>query len=60
MRYLPLTPAERAEMLSVIGADSVDALFTDVPVEARLPGPVAGLPMHASELAVDRQNQQRV
>ena len=54
MRYLPLTPSERAEMLSVIGADSVDALFVDVPAEARLPGPVAGLPMHASELAVDR------
>lgn len=54
MRYLPLTPAERAEMLSAIGADSVDALFSDVPVEARLPGPVAGLPMHASELGVER------
>ena len=36
MRYLPLTPSERAEMLSVIGADSVDALFSDVPAEARL------------------------
>lgn len=54
MRYLPLTPAERAEMLSVIGADSIDALFSDVPAEARLAGPVPGLPMHASELAVDR------
>jgi len=54
MRYLPLTPSERAEMLSVIGADSVDALFSDVPAEARLSGPVAGLPPHASELAVER------
>ena len=54
MRYLPLTPSERAEMLSVIGADSVDALFSDVPAEARLSGPVAGLPMHASEMAVER------
>lgn len=54
MRYLPLTPIERAEMLSVIGADSVDALFADVPPEARLSGPVAGLPMHASEMAVER------
>ena len=54
MRYLPLTPSDRAEMLAVIGAASVDDLFVDVPAEARLSGPVAGLPMHASELAVDR------
>lgn len=54
MRYLPLTPSERAEMLSVIGADSMDALFSDVPAEARLSGPVAGLPPHASEMAVER------
>jgi glycine dehydrogenase subunit 1 len=54
MRYLPLTPTDRAEMLAVIGAGSVDDLFVDVPAEARLSGPVAGLPMHAGELAVDR------
>jgi glycine dehydrogenase subunit 1 len=54
MRYLPLTPAERADMLGVIGVASVDALFEDVPAAARLPGPVPGLPMHASEMAVER------
>ncbi|MBW8784575.1 MAG: aminomethyl-transferring glycine dehydrogenase subunit GcvPA [Novosphingobium sp.] len=54
MRYLPLTSADRAEMLRVIGADSIDALFADVPAEARLPGPIDGLPAHASELAVER------
>jgi len=54
MRYLPLTPAERAEMLGVIGAGSVDELFSDVPAEARLAGPVPGLPHHASEMAVER------
>ena len=54
MRYLPLTPQERAEMLGVIGAETVDDLFVDVPKEARLSGPVAGLPLHASELAVER------
>ncbi|HOA50365.1 MAG TPA: glycine dehydrogenase, partial [Novosphingobium sp.] len=54
MRYLPLTPAERGEMLGVIGAAMIDDLFADVPVEARLPGPVPGLPMHASEMAVER------
>jgi glycine dehydrogenase subunit 1 len=31
MRYLPLTDADRAEMLSVIGAADIDALFVDVP-----------------------------
>ncbi len=41
-------------MLGVIGADSVDDLFVDVPAEARLEGPISGLPMHASEMAVER------
>jgi glycine dehydrogenase subunit 1 len=54
MRYLPLTPADRTEMLSVIGAASIDELFSDVPAEARLSGPIPGLPMHASEMAVER------
>ena len=54
MRYLPLTPADRTAMLAVIGAASVDDLFADVPAEARLGGPVAGLPFHASEMAVER------
>jgi glycine dehydrogenase subunit 1 len=55
MRYLPLTDADRADMLKVIGATSVDDLFVDVPKEARLDGPIHGLPMHASELAVERE-----
>jgi len=54
MRYLPLTPAERADMLGVIGAATLDDLFADVPAAARLPGPIAGLPGHASEMAVER------
>ena len=54
MRYLPLTDADRGEMLRVIGAASIDELFRDVPEELRLKGPIAGLPMHASELAVER------
>jgi glycine dehydrogenase subunit 1 len=54
LRYLPLTEADRTAMLDVIGAASVDDLFIDVPAEARLSGPVGGLPMHASEMAVER------
>lgn len=54
MRYLPLTDADRSAMLSVVGAGSVDELFADVPAEARLSAPIAGLPDHASEMAVER------
>jgi glycine dehydrogenase subunit 1 len=54
MRYLPLSDADRSEMLRVIGAGSIDDLFRDVPDEARLGGPIEGLPMHASEMAVER------
>jgi glycine dehydrogenase subunit 1 len=54
MRYLPLSDADRSEMLRVIGASSIDELFRDVPEELRLKGPIDGLPMHASEMAVDR------
>ena len=55
MRYLPLSDADRGEMLAAIGAPSIDALFADVPASARLREPVAGLPNHASELSVERQ-----
>ena len=54
MRYLPLFDTDRNEMLRVIGAGSVDELFRDVPAEARLDGPIPHLPMHASEMAVER------
>ncbi len=54
MRYLPLTSSDRTEMLGVIGADSIDALFADVPSDARLSSTIAGLPNHASEMAVER------
>src|SRR5688572_26311373 len=54
MRYLPLSDDDRSAMLEKIGAASVDDLFADVPEEARLDGPIHGLPMHASEMAVER------
>ena len=54
MRYLPLSDADRSEMLRVIGAGSIDELFKDVPEAARLTGPIHGLPMHATEMAVER------
>jgi len=54
MRYLPLSDSDRSAMLAAIGAKSVDDLFVDVPNEARLDGLIHGLPLHASELAVER------
>ena len=52
MRYLPLTEADRSDMLAVIGAPSVDSLFRDVPESVRLAGPV-DLPAHQGELEVE-------
>ena len=54
MRYLPLTDTDRSDMLATIGAERIDDLFVDVPEVARLDGPIHGLPMHASEMAVER------
>ena len=54
MRYLPLTPEDRADMLGVIGAESIDDLFVDVPAVARRAGTV-DLPFHAGEMEVERE-----
>jgi glycine dehydrogenase subunit 1 len=54
MRYLPLTPQDRADMLGVIGAETIDELFVDVPAVAYRKDPV-DLPFHAGELEVERE-----
>ena len=54
MRYLPLTDADRSAMLDIVGTPSIEALFADVPEEARLAGPIEALQNHASEMAVER------
>jgi glycine dehydrogenase subunit 1 len=53
VRYLPLSEADRAEMLATIGVASIEDLFSDVPASARLSDPV-DLPAQASEAAVER------
>jgi glycine dehydrogenase subunit 1 len=53
MRYLPLSDADRRDMLGVIGAPSVDALFRDVPESARAAARF-DLPDHAGEIEVSR------
>jgi glycine dehydrogenase subunit 1 len=55
MRYLPLADADRREMLSAVGAASIDDLFVDVPEAARLSDKIEGLPDHLSEMAVERE-----
>ncbi len=52
MRYLPHSETERAEMLGVIGAPSIDALFSAVPREAYNRAPLE-LPSHAPEFSVE-------
>jgi glycine dehydrogenase subunit 1 len=52
MRYLPLTDAQRRDMLAVIGAASIDDLFADVPKDAL--NPRLDLPTAKGELEVER------
>ena len=40
MKYIPATPAERERMLQAIGVRSIDDLFSDIPPEVRLRGPL--------------------
>lgn len=52
MRYLPHSESERAEMLGVIGAADIDALFSAVPRTA-LKNFVLDLPAHSPEFLVE-------
>ncbi len=53
MRYLPLTPSDRAAMLAAIGAASIDDLFADVPGAARRDG-LVDLQLAQGEIEVER------
>src|ERR1700742_3463550 len=53
MRYLPLTPEDRSEMLARIGVADIDALFADIPADKRLEAP-PNLPRTKSEIEVER------
>ncbi|HEX3665218.1 MAG TPA: aminomethyl-transferring glycine dehydrogenase subunit GcvPA [Rhizomicrobium sp.] len=54
MRYLPLTPDDRAAMLAKIGAPNIDALFRDVPNAAVVNRSAFDLPDTQGELEVER------
>ncbi len=53
MRYLPLTPRDRAQMLATIGLASIDALFAEVPEAARFDA-LVDLPRAKGEIEVER------
>jgi glycine dehydrogenase subunit 1 len=53
MRYLPLSPSDRAEMLARVGVGSVDDLFVDVPKNKLLAG-LLDLPKARGEMEVER------
>jgi glycine dehydrogenase subunit 1 len=53
MRYLPLTPTDRRDMLARVGVADIDALFADIPKDKRVTGMV-GLPQGMGELEVER------
>jgi glycine dehydrogenase subunit 1 len=54
MRYVPLTPEDREQMLRDIGVSSLEDLLTNVPRELRLQRPL-NLPPGKSEWEVTRQ-----
>ena len=53
MRYLPLTDTDRAAMLEVVGARSIDDLYSDVPQEVWREE-LLDLPLHQGEIEVER------
>src|SRR5256714_7994491 len=53
MRYLPLTPEDRREMLARVGVPDIDALFSDIPADKRLTS-LLELPLTKSEIEVER------
>ncbi|QFU15813.1 aminomethyl-transferring glycine dehydrogenase subunit GcvPA [Microvirga thermotolerans] len=53
MRYLPLSDADRREMLARIGVQSIDDLFADIPKDKLLKD-LVDLPRRKGELEVER------
>src|SRR5947208_7303134 len=53
MRYLPLTPEDRSEMLARIGVADIDALFADIPANKRVKS-LPNLPLTKSEIEIER------
>lgn len=56
-RYLPMTEADRREMLEVLGIQSVDQLFDDIPESVRFQGSL-NIPKSMSEPVLTRHMKQ--
>ena len=52
MRYLPLTDADRSQMLAAVGIKSMDDIYCDVPTKALLKEGI-NLPPHQGEMEVE-------
>ena len=53
MRYLPLSDADRADMMARVGVSDINEIFADIPASARIEG-LLDLPSHQGEAAVER------
>lgn len=53
MRYLPLTPDDRADMLARVGVKDIDALFESIPADKRLSDDL-DLPLRRTEMETQR------
>ena len=58
MPFIPHTPDDIAQMLTVIGAPSIDALFDEIPPALRA-GPLEGVPPALSEMEIGRLMTER-
>jgi glycine dehydrogenase subunit 1 len=58
MPFIPHTEQEVAEMLQVIGVDSIDALFEEIPSHLRVAG-LPGVPEGLPEMEISRLMHQR-
>jgi glycine dehydrogenase subunit 1 len=54
MRYLPLSDTDRDSMLTSIGVNSIDDLFSDIPKDKQISG-LLDLPRRQSEMEVERK-----
>ena len=53
MRYLPLTKNDREEMLSTIGVNNIDELFSNIAEKVSI-NPKFDLPNHKTEMEVEK------
>src|SRR5579862_1323331 len=58
MAFIPHTPADVAAMLEVIGADSIEQLFDEIPPQLRIKA-LAGIPEELNEMQIGRLMSER-